>query len=460
MKGVLVILLIALTTCKPVIRNHDLHSGRLDVSRYMSFGNSFTAAFLDGALSSEGQLSAYPNLLARQLQKVGGGEFLIPMMQSDSGCNWVPQLPTSLESFTHTLSKLTLSHEQGCDGRWRFHPRFTYSNGENLFDNQKSNSPSYVGGPYYNNLAVPVMKTTDLYTSGYGNFNILTLDRFNPYFWRFSSNQSQASVSSDAVRMPPTFATLWFGLNDLLPFALSGGNHTDFTWADIGDVGTFEEDLDSFIVMLKSHGAEVVLATIPDVIEFPFFTTVNPNGLYLSATEAASLSHTYGGYSQVRFQEGHNAYAIVDAFGSGQVRQVRPGEMLLLSIEPDSLLCGGWGSTRPIEREYVLDSVEVFMLSQATAAYNQIIRSLSDAHEVLVVDVDALFRTVKPGTVKDGMTFSFDWLLGGFFSLDGIHPTPRGQGLIANHFIEALNAHYDAAIPLVNVSLLRGNVFP
>src|SRR6185436_11605129 len=42
--------------------------------------------------------------------------------------------------------------------------------------------------------------------------------------------------------------------------------------------------------------------------------------------------------------------------------------------------------------------------------------------------------------------------LGGIFSLDGIHPSRTGHALIANAFIDAINARFGESIPQVSVS--------
>jgi hypothetical protein len=452
-----------LATCKPVLREPELHAGSLDLSRYMSFGNSFTSAFLDGALSREGQLNAYPNLLAEQFKVIGGGEFLIPLMNSDSGCNW---LPSSLDTFDlsqllGTYSRLELKREARCNGGFRLHPRLAFESGESLFDLQGELSPLYIGGPFYNNLAVPGMRTQDLFTEKYGFFNVFNLDHFNPYFWRFSSDQDNAFVAFDAVRQRPTFFTLWFGINDVLPYALAGGNRSNLKWAAISELNGFEPALRGFLSDITDNGnVEGALATIPDITEFPFFSTINPIGLELTEAEADALDSLYSGYGWMDFSAGSNAFVIVDPDVSIGVRQIGADEKLLLSIDPDSLLCGGWGKTVPIGEDYVLNSVEIQQIRQAILMFNEIIKTLAAEYNLALVDVEGLFERVKETFVDDGVLFSYEWLFSSFFSLDGIHPTPRGQGLIANEFIKAINLRFNAAIPMVTMTGLRGNLFP
>lgn len=456
-----VIALWSMVSCKPVIREHALHPGELDLERYMSFGDSYSAAFLDGAISIESQLGAYPNVLAGQFQLVGGGDFLIPMMTSDSGCNWVPPDTLSL-SFFNTLSKVVLKREADCHGQTRLQPRFAHTKGEPLFDASGHSSSLYVGGPLYNNMAVPGMRGNDIYIEGYGWLSFQNLAHFNPYFWRFSSDQLSASVFQDALRSPPTFFTVWFGINDLLPFALAGGNRSGFGRAKITVPEEFEASIRNFIAALCDTPvqAEGAIATVPDITAFPFFTTIQPQGLQLTAAEATTLDSLYSMYPWMHFNEGMNPFVINDPDDSIQVRQIRPDELLLLSIDPDSLLCAGWGKTKPIREIYVLDSNEIIQLQQATLVFNEVIKRYAAENGIALVDMELLFDDVNDHYIEDGVTFSFDWLFGGFFSLDGVHPTPRGQALIANHFIRAINAAYAAAIPLVEITEARGNLFP
>jgi hypothetical protein len=50
----------------------------------------------------------------------------------------------------------------------------------------------------------------------------------------------------------------------------------------------------------------------------------------------------------------------------------------------------------------------------------------------------------------DGLRLTTDFL-GGLFSLDGLHPTNTGYGIMANQFIQTMNEGFKTHIPLVNV---------
>ncbi len=59
------------------------------------------------------------------------------------------------------------------------------------------------------------------------------------------------------------------------------------------------------------------------------------------------------------------------------------------------------------------------------------------------------------GIEFNGTTLAPDFTPNGIFSVDGIHPNPRGYGLIANAFIESINENFGASIPSIDVLPLR-----
>jgi hypothetical protein len=44
--------------------------------------------------------------------------------------------------------------------------------------------------------------------------------------------------------------------------------------------------------------------------------------------------------------------------------------------------------------------------------------------------------------------------------LDGVHLTPRGNAMLANEFIKAINLKYGSTIPQLDVTKYGGVVFP
>ena len=68
------------------------------------------------------------------------------------------------------------------------------------------------------------------------------------------------------------------------------------------------------------------------------------------------------------------------------------------------------------------------------------------------MDAHALLdEAASTGVAFDDYVMTTDLVFGGLFSLDGVHPTARGNALIANKMMEAIDAQYgsnlsDAAV--------------
>jgi lysophospholipase L1-like esterase len=105
-----------------------------------------------------------------------------------------------------------------------------------------------------------------------------------------------------------------------------------------------------------------------------------------------------------------------------------------------------------IEDKDVLDEEEIENIETATAAYNATIRGLAEANGLAFVDSRALLNRVAAGGIAfDGGSLTSTFVTGGAFSLDGVHPTPRGYAAIANEIIERINATYNSTVPKVNI---------
>ncbi|MEJ2545686.1 MAG: hypothetical protein P8Y99_16605, partial [Calditrichaceae bacterium] len=50
-----------------------------------------------------------------------------------------------------------------------------------------------------------------------------------------------------------------------------------------------------------------------------------------------------------------------------------------------------------------------------------------------------------------------DYITGGLFSLDGVHPTNIGYAVVANEMIDVINEEFDTEIQKVNLRDISGN---
>jgi hypothetical protein len=105
-----------------------------------------------------------------------------------------------------------------------------------------------------------------------------------------------------------------------------------------------------------------------------------------------------------------------------------------------------------------VDDVEVIDAGEGSSSdpalyYNQKIRDYAADKDLAVVDLFDLYQRIHTGGYKtdDGVLIDGS-PYGNFFSSDGIYPTPLGQAVITNEVIKAINKHYGAKIPLINIA--------
>lgn len=455
-KYILLVLIlgIAIVSCKPELEEYNYNAGSVDFSTYVSIGNSLTAGYADGALYKESQETSFPSILAGQLANFGGGSFAQPLMGSDNGVGLsvTPQGPV-------LRTKTTLGYATDCLGITSVAPVPAVPNPDQLQLLQELSTPPTNPGPY-NNLGVPGAKSFHLLAPGYGDPNGVLQGTANPFFARFASTP-QASVISDAVALNPSFFTLWIGSNDVLLYAIEGGTADSIT-----GVATFGFYLSAILETLAGTGTKGAIANIPDISSIPFFNTVPANG-YVLNQEQADLLNQFLGSLGFQYQPGPNYFIVEDPGSQLGFRQMVEGELVLLTVPQDSLKCAYWGGFDPVKQlpvpipnKYILDMEEIAEINSTINGYNQTISSMAAQYDLAMVDVFQVLHMAENSIVYQGDTFTTDFITGNAFSLDGIHMTPKGNALVANKFIEAINAKYGSTIPLVSTTNFRANTLP
>jgi lysophospholipase L1-like esterase len=103
-----------------------------------------------------------------------------------------------------------------------------------------------------------------------------------------------------------------------------------------------------------------------------------------------------------------------------------------------------------------LSKEEVQEVRVATDAYNASIEAIANAKGLAFVNANALQSQIaQGGIVANNYTVTSAYVTGGGFSLDGVHPSPRGYALIANAFFSAINETYGSNFKGVNIGLYR-----
>lgn len=469
------------TTPTPTAVNYS--SGEADFSKYVAVGNSLTAGYSDSALFSEGQTNSFSNFLATSFLEAGGGDFSIPFMEDNLG-------GATLLGQTILGNRLFLDFTSGS-------PTPTPLSGVGITE-----ISTVLTGPF-NNMGVPGAKSFHLLAPGYGNVAGVATGASNPYFVRFASS-ANATVLGDAAAQAPTFFSLWIGNNDILSFATSGGAGVDqklnpdpstYGGNDITSPIAFTQIYNGILQTLTAGGAKGVVANIPDVTSLPYFTTVPHNPIPLDAATAGAVNSAYaaynGGLAQLQqlgaisadelakrtiiFSAGAtNAAVIIDedltdltSFNPALInmRQTTEADLIVLTArsfigtlaDPDNPATVN-GVAVPLADMWVLTPEEQLMVKVAEDAFNQTIADAAVTFDLAFVDANAFLTQLNETgiSLSDGTSVTATYATGGGFSLDGVHPSPRGYALLANKFIEEIGNKYGSVLPSVSPQAYTG----
>ncbi|NVO30891.1 SGNH/GDSL hydrolase family protein [Hymenobacter lapidiphilus] len=469
----LALLGLALGACQPDLeKDFEPSNGSADFTTYVAVGNSLTAGFSDNGLYLEGQQKSFPAILAQQFATVGGGEFRQPLF-------------TETQANGSGFLKIT-----------------DFVNGAPVIGRETTNLATIPNTPLFTrsaetnnqNLGVPGIRVADVTTVGYGRITPQSnAGNFNPYFERLLSGSDTKTylqyVQERVGTVKPTFFTNWLGNNDVLGFASSGG-----TAAPLTPVAEFTDKYNQVVDALTTGGAKGIVITVPNVTNVPLFTTVptatviaqiqgTPIPAALVPVIAAQLGLPAGSPLPAGTRLG--LYVRTSATGTGAVRLATANDLLLLPASSfinsapvaPQLFPGGVGLVIPnapaataaalaatanaVPNSLVLDATEVTATLARTTELNAVIRASAARKGLAVFDANAFFATVAPnGIVVNGVNNTAAFVSGNLFSLDGVHPTPRGYAIVANEMIKVINSTYGAKVPTVNPNNYRGVKFP
>ena len=218
------------------------------------------------------------------------------------------------------------------------------------------------------------------------------------------------SQASFAVKAQPTTIFLWIGNNDAL-VADETGMPSSMT-----SVANFTSQYQALITELTTMApAHLVIANIPDVTKVPYLT---PAALVLGEVSA---------------ETGYPTSVLSQLLG------IVPGDLVNPTGTAEIPLILGGQQQGPISDAGVLSAAEVVTVQAQVTAFNQVIAAQAKAANATLVDINALFNQVTTsGLTINGYTGTSSFL-GGFFALDGIHPTNVGYAVVANTFIDTMN---------------------
>jgi hypothetical protein len=221
-----------------------------------------------------------------------------------------------------------------------------------------------------------------------------------------------------ALQSGPTFALICLGYSEALDAAVKGDD------AVLPQTDSFRADYAQLLVRLRQAGSEVLVLTIPDPLDTPYFSTIQMAAKLLKV-EPSIISNLYGisddqlitvhGLNEIGFQ----------LFGK---------------------------SIGPLPENATIRVEAGRKVSSRVAELNAAITSAASEHGALIYDLCAFFRRLKGVSINAGSRLLTSEYLGGFYTLNGYYPGATGHAAIANELLHALNASYGSAFPQVNLA--------
>lgn len=236
-------------------------------------------------------------------------------------------------------------------------------------------------------------------------------------------------------------------LNGVYAFAGVTGRDISFSDQMANPIVIFDEEL-------ADMGATItaVLGASPD-----FSLFVQSLGLPVQAVPlvAQLMGDTYGQSRQATAQD---LVVFTSATVIGTVNVERAEQLVLAGLPAE--MAGTFsveGVTLPMSDNWVLTPEEQTAIENARVQYNATIEALAAAHNLAFYDAAADLNELNNGGITmNGITSTGVYATGGAFSLDGVHPSPRGYSIIANGIIDVINAKYGSNMPYVDVGNYKG----
>lgn len=490
--------------------------GNADFTKFVAIGNSLTAGFQAGALFNEGQANSLPKIMADQFAVVGGGAFNQPDINSVNGFN-----STSSNIGSGVIrGRLVLFDPDGTGPRT---PGPVASGTPGVpapFNTADLPAPFAGNKAALNNFAVPGILLGQALRAATGGPPTST-PPFNGLYARFASNPGTSTIIGDAVAAQGTFFLFDLGNNDVLGYATTGGSGAVPITSTVDFQTQYTAAMNA---LLANPNVKGVVGNIPDVTSIPFFNTVRFNAIPMDAATATTVNGAFAGYNgvldaikgnanllallgttaaaldarKINFTAAtNNEIVIVDknlpdlgpaldalvaanAITTTQraqlasyqrVREANSGDLIALSagailgttVGGNPLLVNG--VSVPLADQFVLLPSEITACRDAVTAFNSIIKSAADNsnNRVALADVNAAFNNLVAARagVYNGVTITPSFAPPtGAFSEDGVHPNSRGYAFMANIFIQAINAKFNANVPLADLSKYKGTGLP
>jgi len=224
-----------------------------------------------------------------------------------------------------------------------------------------------------------------------------------------------------AEKLSPTTLLVWLGNNDALGVLFTGDISA------LTPLTAFEKSYTTVVSRLVATGAAIVLANIPDVTVIPYITSAE----------------------KVSAQIGQPLTVLGPLLGIGAGDFVTPDAFPLILARLANPALG------KLPANVVLDKAEVEIIRDRIDDFNLVIAKQARKNDAALVDIHELLNRIQAKGYQIGNQRLTTDFLGGIFSLDGIHPTNTGYGIVGNAFIKGLNRGFDTDIREISLGPIK-----
>lgn len=480
-------------------------SGEADFSNYVALGNSLTAGFADSALYITGQEDSYPNIMAQQFALAGGGEFTQPLMNDNLGGlvlggNQITQNrfvlatdadgnpgPAVLAGTPTTDVSNILSgnfNNLGVPGAKSFHLIAPgYGN--------VSGVPTGTANPYYARFASTpdatvlgdaIAQNPSFFSLWIGNNDILSYATSGGAGTDQTGNPDATTYGPNDITDPGLFAGVY--QQQVGTLVGTGAQGVLVNLADVTSIPFFTTVPAQAIPLDAAtagalNGAFTAYNTqvLPGLAQFGIITAAEAAARQINFVEGANFVTmqdddltdisaivqgppfnldpvTAGVIATLRQATASDLVPLTAAGVLGTQDQATFDFLTtVLGVPAEQAAQQSInGVTVPLADQFVLSTTEQARVATAQQSYNATIQATAAANDLAYADAQSALQQVASGGISfNGGVLTSTFVTGGAFSLDGVHPTPRGYALTANVILDAVNAQYGSNIPNVDI---------
>jgi hypothetical protein len=447
-----------------------------EFTRFYVIGDGYSAGFMNGVLTSEGQGYSYPNMIGNKIDTYFDADiFQQADVQTSLGVN---------------------RFEDETQGQYELYYR-------NSGDEIPAQRVLEGGAP--SSLAGDAGALRDFSIPGIRSYEVdKQLQTVNNLYLNRLPIDGQSSLLDFVIEQNPAVVLISIGYDDLLPYVMgSAMGETDQAEEEIASAdGTppaiFSASIRGMVDRIRNESnASIIISTLPDPLLSPYFNTIEYSmdlGSEITAQEIGQLNSFYSNFNSRAFEynlsdtvteENLRPFIDFDVDGGAQfkarviqdpglpdvvfddgyvlpkIRHMSEDEYIPYGLEQTLFENNQYGKTQPIQPEDVITEADKLNIRRLLDGYNAEIRDISaSSDEIHLLDVENLITELKQDEIEiNGVFYNADFARESLFSTDGLFLNPKGNALIAKRLTELLNREFDVSLTPVDVNNYPGLIF-